>query len=76
MADNAREGWRDIATLVHDGRCLLVGVWVEGEHGWRWSFWDTIADGGPLGCDGEWGDAPTHYAEVPEPPPTTPEAGL
>ena len=64
-------GWRDIASAPKDGRDALVGCWVYDENGTDapiWSAWETISDGGPLGCDGTWGDPPTHWHDMPAPP--------
>lgn len=61
-------GWLPIDGLRFDGREIIVGVWVDSSQGWRWSSWTTPAEN-PLGCDGEWGDEPTHFAALPSPPP-------
>lgn len=74
--ENARlreAGWRDIESAPRDGRDALVGCWVinydEPEKPPVWSAWETVFDGGPLGCDGTWGDEPTHWHDMPAPPP-------
>jgi len=70
--------WQDIASAPRDGTTILVGVWVQGYFKGsepRWSCWSIAIHGsGSLGCDGEWGDEPTHWAHVPDAPdaPTTP----
>ena len=58
--------WQPIETAKHDGREVLVGCMVlDGSP--RWAFWCAILDGGGLGCDGTFGDLPTHYCEVTPP---------
>ena len=57
--------WQSIATAPMD-RPILVGVWVMyDDEPTRWSCW--VADG-VLGCDGVFGDEPTHWRDVPLPP--------
>jgi|GEM_PF-3240076 len=63
--------WRPIETAPKDGGEGLVGVWVYADakrRNPRWSSWTTYFDGGDLGCDGEWGDPPTHWMPLPAPP--------
>jgi len=61
-------GWRPIKSIPK-GMDVLVGVWVKD----RWSAWVASfpADDGvcpELGCDGEYGDEPTHWMPYPEGP--------
>lgn len=70
------EGWQPIETAPKDGSEGLVGCWVyadEKRRIRRWSCWYIDFNGGDLGCDGEWGDEPTHWMPLPPPPP---ERGL
>lgn len=63
--------WQPIETLVMDGRDALVGCWViDDETSPFWSAWAVTLNGGSLGCDGTWGDPPTHWHDMPAPPPT------
>ena len=64
-----QRGWMGIDTLTAEhGAEVIVGCWVETAEGCRWSQW--IADSTNLGCDGEFGDDPTHFlvVNVPLPP--------
>lgn len=60
--------WKPISTAKDNGLTeFLVGVWV----GDRWSQW--VVDLHPdypdeYGNDGEFGDTPTHWTTLPEPP--------
>ena len=54
-------GWQPIETIPAQG-CVVVGCWV----GSRWSWWEGLAS--DLGCDGEYGDEPTHWMPLPAPP--------
>ena len=56
-------GWQPIETIPAQG-CVVVGCWV----GSRWSWWEGLAS--DLGCDGEYGDEPTHWMPLPAPPAT------
>ena len=64
-----QRGWMGIDALTAEhGAEVIVGCWVETDEGWRWSQW--IADSTNLGCDGEFGDEPTHFlvVNIPLPP--------
>ena len=64
-----QRGWMGIDALTAEhGAEVIVGCWVETDEGWRWSQW--IADSTNLGCDGEFGDDPTHFlvVNIPLPP--------
>ncbi len=65
--------WEPIETHATDGRAALVGCWVvnqdEPDKPPIWSCWATFFDGMDLGCDGAWGDEPTHWHDMPPPPP-------
>lgn len=65
--------WLPVAKLgpERDDREILVGVWVQGEHGPFWSSWTAYNNGDSLGNDGLYGDEPTHYADII--PPVMPE---
>lgn len=69
-ADSSR--WQPIETAPRDGTQILVGVWVAGYFKGsesRWSCWTIGQHGsGDFGCDGEWGDEPTHWMPLPPPP--------
>ena len=61
------DGWRDIANGPRDGTEVLVGVWVDG----IWASWVTnfaVGSAWPWGCDGMYGDPPTHFHALPLPP--------
>lgn len=62
--------WLPIDQMVMDGRGIIVGCWVTPISGDPfWSFWQTYADGGPLGEDGINGDPATHFlSSLPTPP--------
>lgn len=65
------DAWQPIEQIVADGRDVLVGCWViddEGETDAFWSSWTVTLNGGSLGCDGTWGDPPSHFCEIPTPP--------
>ena len=63
-----QRGWRGIETLTAEhGAEVIVGCWVETADGWRWSQW--IADSTNLGCNGEFGDEPTHFLVINAPLP-------
>jgi hypothetical protein len=65
-------GWMAIETAPRDGTQVLVGVWVVGYYNGserRWSCWTIGVQGsGGFGCDGEWGDEPTHWMPLPPAP--------
>ena len=61
-------GWQPIATIPAR-EDVLVGVYV----GPRWSWWVASWEGlaSDLGCDGEYGDKPTHWMPQPAMPTRT-----
>ena len=70
--------WLPIESAPRDGTLIAVGVWVYDDCKRRiprWSSWVIEADGGEFGCDGEWGDEPTHWMPLP-PPPHTQDKGV
>ncbi|AXK44065.1 hypothetical protein [Erythrobacter aureus] len=64
--------WKPIEDAPKDGSWQIVGCWVTHEDGsCDWSFWAEPLDGGPIGCDGRYGDPATHYLPqgvLPDPP--------
>ncbi len=64
--------WRPIKDAPKDGAWQIVGCWVVHEdESSEWSFWTEPIDGGPIGCDGRYGDEATHYLPqdlLPPPP--------
>lgn len=51
---------------------VILGCWVYSEGASRWSCWTMkpFKLNGRLefGCDGEFGDEPTHFMKIPKPP--------
>jgi len=69
-------GWQDISTAPKDGAWYIVGCWVihsdpqcREDDVCEWSSWAEPLDGGPIGCDGRYGDEATHWQPMPAPPP-------
>jgi len=67
-ATSVPEGWRPIAEADRT-QDLIVGCWVDDDDDSTgfWSAWVAPA-GEPLGCDGTWGDGPTHAMPLLCPP--------